>query len=549
MNMKCRGLRTCRGIVPAVILLVALFFSPSCKKKAQDFNVIFIGMDTTRADYIDTGKGARAYTPEIKRFAKNAVIFDRAYVTIPLTLPSHLSIFSSYLPHELGVLSNDYQYEGCRKMIQEVLQERGYYTAAIISLGTLSSSTGFNRGFENFYEDLFVEKTFFVPAEKVLDRALQVVDSAADLKKNRDKNFFLFLHFSDPHTPYAPPSVHSSFKIFVDGKPETEFNAYHGAILRTQVALKKGRHTIDFKLEGAMDDFRFFIIRRLEFGKDCSLKLRNLSFSEQHYGGSYLLEEPEGSIRVDCPGERCMKLFQVIPILSPRAAVHYYREEVEYMDRNIGKFLQHLEQKRLLENTLVVLFADHGEGLGERRDYYGHTRYLNQQFIHVPLVLYLPGIKGSRIHAPVSLTALSPTILDFLGIQDENFRRGPSLLKLVESGKAKYRDNPIYSFTFAPDSINDKFSVIRWPYQGIFYMDENSHSLTDKEIYNLSMSQSYNQKDAFFHQVVKRISIAHYRAFLKEFARLRKAFNRGFAKRILVDNQTLDRLNSLGYVR
>lgn len=549
MNIYCRGIRVLRRITPALMVLVMLFSLFSCKQVHRDFNVIFISMDTTRADYIDTGRGARAYTPEIKRFSKKALIFDRAYAAIPLTLPSHLSVFSSYLPHELGVLNNDYQYTGCRKLIQEVLQERGYYTAAVISLGTLASSTGFNRGFENFYEDLFEERTFFVPAGKVVDRALQVVDKAGNLQKKMARNFFLFLHFSDPHTPYAPPAVHSSFNIFIDGKLASEFNAYHGAILRSRAVLRKGRHTINFKLDGPMDDFRFFIIRRLEFAGDCSISLNNLKFSEQHYGGSYLLEEPEGSIRVDCPGERNMQLFQVIPILSPKAAVRYYREEVEYMDRHLGKFLRHLEQKRLLENTLVVLFADHGEGLGERHDYYGHTRYLNQQFIHVPLIIHLPGEKSGRIQAPVSLTAVSPTILDYLHIRDGSFRSGLSLLKLAASRKSSHGDYPVYSFTFAPDSINDKFSVIRWPYQGIFYMDENSRSLTDKEIYNLSMSQSYNHKDALFHQVVKRNSIVHYRAFLKEFTRLRKAFNRGFAKRILADDRTLDRLNSLGYTR
>jgi membrane-anchored protein YejM (alkaline phosphatase superfamily) len=501
-------------------------------------------MDTTRADYIDTGLGAKAYTPEIKKFAKKSLVFERAYTTIPLTLPAHLSIFSSCLPHELGVLNNDCFYEGSRKLIQEALRERDYYTAAVISLGTLAGSTGFNRGYDDFFEDLFDEKIFFVPAEKVVNRALRVVDARA---KNMGRNFFLFLHFSDPHSPYAPPSVHTDLKISVDGVPLSGFNAYHGAILRNRTVLKKGSHTIDFKLAGPMDDFRFFIIRRLEFGKECSLTLRNLTFSEKHYGGSYLLQKPEGSIRVFCHKDSDMKLFQVIPILSPKAAVRYYREEVEYMDRQIGKFLGHLERTGLLKKTIVAMFADHGEGLGERHDYYGHTRYLNQQFIHVPFILHLPHTNSGRFEAPVSMTALSPTVLDFLGIRSKDFSQEKSVLPLIRAGKRKSRHAPVYSFAYAPDSINDKFSVIRWPYQGIFYLEGGS--LSNKEIYNLSMSQSYNHKDAIYHEVIKRNSIVYYKNFLQEFARLKKTFLRGAAGKTLVDNLTLDRLNSLGYTR
>lgn len=515
----------------------------SCQGSPRNFNVIFISMDTTRADYIDTGRGARAYTPEIRRFARRAVVFDRAYTTIPQTLPSHLSILSSHLPHELGVLSNEHQYDGRFKMVQEVFQERGFYTGAVISLGTLSSSTGFNKGFNDFFEDLFVDRIFFVPAEKVTARALQVLHELTEIQA---LNYFLFLHFSDPHSPYAPPGVECSFEIYLDGKLAAEFNAYHGAILRMEAALQRGRHTIDFKLAGPMADFRFFIIRRLEFGKDCTLSCKNLTFSEQHYGGAYLLEEPEGSIRVTCPTGGSMKLFQVIPILSPRAAVRYYQQEVEYMDRHIGRLLRHIEQSKLLERTIVVLFADHGEGLGERVDYYGHTRYLNQQFIRVPLVIHLPGVKPRQIKTPVSLAALSPTILDFLGMQDDQFRHWQSALKLIKSEK-KYREYPIYSFTFAPFSIKDKFSVIKWPFQGIFYLDEDR--LSEKEFYNLSISQSYNHKDAFFENVLKRNSLAYYNAFLKEFVHLKKAFNRSGQKRMLIDNQTLEKLNALGYIR
>ena len=81
---------------------------PGVREKARGYNVVFITLDTTRADYVDTGgsAGARAFTPGLKRFAKTSIAFENAYCTIPQTLPSHLSLFTSYFPYEFGVLSN-----------------------------------------------------------------------------------------------------------------------------------------------------------------------------------------------------------------------------------------------------------------------------------------------------------------------------------------------------------------------------------------------------------------------------------------------------------
>jgi arylsulfatase A-like enzyme len=89
-------------------------------------NIIFISMDTTRYDHINTGDGARARTPALKRFAREACDFKKAFVTIPETLPSHLSIFTSHYPHELGVTQNHSRFDGRFKMIQETLKENGY---------------------------------------------------------------------------------------------------------------------------------------------------------------------------------------------------------------------------------------------------------------------------------------------------------------------------------------------------------------------------------------------------------------------------------------
>ena len=411
-------------LLPAVILLA------SCNSKPGSYNIVLITLDTTRSDYVDTGNGAKAFTPGLKQFAKQAVVFERAYTTIPQTLPSHLTMLTSYFPHDCGVYSNEYTYDGRHKMLQEVLKEKGYATAAVISLGTLAGTTGISKGFDLFHENLNGKTVFFTPAEKVTAEGVRLLNQ---VKKNK---FFLFLHYSDPHSPYAPPSsrAQARFSIEIDGKPALGFNAYEGAILREKLEIPDGTHYIRLKVESQPEDFDYFVLRRLTPSENCSLSFQNISFSKNYYDGSYVLKAPEGGITVKSRGKGNVSLFQVIPILTWKACHDLYRLEVEYMDRQVGKFLGTLEKEKLLANTIVVITGDHGEGLGERERYFGHVRYLNQQFIRTPLMMYIPGEAPTRITTPVSLVGISPTLLEFLGFRDNDFRFEESLLPIIRDG-------------------------------------------------------------------------------------------------------------------
>jgi membrane-anchored protein YejM (alkaline phosphatase superfamily) len=528
------------------VLVVLLISCGGVDRRVEPnhFNVVLITLDTTRSDYVDTGAGARAFTPELKNIAQKSIVFDHAYCTIPQTLPSHLSILTSYFPHECGVYSNQYNYDGRHLMLPQFLEEKGYKTAAVISLGTLASSTGFAKGFAIFRENLNPEEVFFTTAERVTQEGLQLLNQ---LKKEK---FFLFLHYSDPHSPYAPPRVQGSFKIEIDGKTAAAFNAHQGAILRKQWEIPNGSHLLRFTVDPP-DDFDGFVIRRLEFSKNCSLSFENIKYSTEHYGGSHVLRGNEGIVRINCRGNKkgSVKLFQVIPLLTWKAAINYYRREVEYMDRYVGKFLHTLEEEKLLDNTIVVITADHGEGLGERERYFGHVRYLNQQFLHVPLMMYFPGMKAKRISTPVSLAGISPTILEFMNFKNTGFKDRESLLNIINQRGIKNQQHPrpVYSFAFKPSALEDKRSIIQWPYQCI--LSKNISSDINREFYNLSLSQSFRKWDECSAEVVMRHSRRSYFALQKAI----RQWNGVFAKPYLVNSKTrrtdTERLKSMGYLQ
>lgn len=532
--------------ITSLMLLLALL--AACSTKPEPYNIILITMDTTRSDYVDSGKGAKAFTPSLKQFSKQAVVFEQAYATIPQTLPSHLSILTSYLPHECGVYSNEFHYDNRHKMLQEVLKEKGYATVAVISLGTLASTTGINKGFDLFVENLNGQTVFFTPAEQITTEGLRLLN-----KIKKDK-FFLFLHYSDPHSPYAPPSTGAlgRFSIDVDGKRVTEFNPYQGAILRQELEIPDGTHTIRFKLDGRPEDFDNFVLRKLTPSKNCTLSFQNISFSTNYYGGSHMLKPPEGIISVKSRGKGYVKIFQVVPLLTWRAVLNYYRLEVEYMDQQIGKFLLSLEKEKLLDHTIVVIAADHGEGLGERERYFGHVRYLNQQFIHTPLMAYFPGTAPKHVTEPVSLEGISPTLLEFLGFRDNGFRFEESLLQTIRDTGNSDRETrdikPVFSFAFSPSSIDDRFSVIRWPYQCIFNRD--SSGVVTQETYQLLLSQSFRKWDEFSTDVLVRHSRKDYVAMQQAFQQVSGVFAKNkLARAKTMSREELEKLKTMGYVQ
>ena len=535
--------------IVTIFLIILLFFAlvncgnGDAGSKSKDFNVVLMTLDTTRSDYVDTGKGAKAFTPALKRFARKSTVFERAFCTIPQTLPSHLSVLTSYYPHQCGVYSNHDQYDGRYPMLQQVLKENGYFTAGVISLGTLSSTTGIAEGFDEFRENLNEENVFFTTAERVTREAEQL------LNKIKKEKFFLFLHYSDPHSPYSSPDprFHGRFAIYMDGQPLVKLNAHQGAILRKQVDMPKGHHTIRLKVETFSEDFDAFVIRRLKFSKNCTVSFQNMEFSKKYYGGSHLLRGEEGVIRVNCTGRGSMEIFQIIPLLTWRAAIDHYRREVEYMDRWVGKFLGTLEKERLLDRTLVVITGDHGEGLGERERYFGHVRYLNQQFIKVPFMMYLPGIKPGRVTVPVSLAGISPTLLGILGLQDGSFNH-ESLLALIKNKNRMKNRKPVYSFAYSPSAREDKLSVLSWPYQCIYSKDNTGKM--NNEIYNLSLSQSFRKWDEVSPSVLVRHSRKDYLTLRSSFYQWNTVFNKSkLARAKPSSRREIEKLKTMGYVQ
>jgi arylsulfatase A-like enzyme len=191
----------------ALLLLLAV----SCARPAPP-SVLLITLDTTRADRLGCYGRSGADTPRLDALARRGVLFEQAYATTPLTLPSHASILTGTYPLYHGVRDNgSYRLDPRLTSLAELFAERGYRTGAFVGAYPVASHFGLAQGFEIFDEDFtgsgrqrrltFSER----PAERVVEAAGGWLGTLED-----GEQFFAWVHVFDPHFAYAPPEPYAT---------------------------------------------------------------------------------------------------------------------------------------------------------------------------------------------------------------------------------------------------------------------------------------------------------------------------------------------------
>jgi arylsulfatase A-like enzyme len=213
------------------------------KKPQLRPNVIFITLDTTRADRMGFLGSDRGLTPSLDALAKQSAVFTRAYSQVPLTTASHATILTGTYPQynhvsDFGApLSADVPY------LPDLMHRQGYHTAAFVGSIVLDPekglAPGFDRGFEVFDAGFHNRQPTQTRYESVERRAGEVLSHAeAWLQRSRTGPFFLWVHLYDPHDPYdAPEPFRSRFSDPYDGEI-----AYSDAVLgKLFAALRRSR--------------------------------------------------------------------------------------------------------------------------------------------------------------------------------------------------------------------------------------------------------------------------------------------------------------------
>jgi arylsulfatase A-like enzyme len=516
---------------------------PACRSQSRPENFILITLDTQRADYISAYSQGNAATPQIDRLAREGTLFRNAYSLIPITLPSHASIFFSEPPHLLKNYNNGQKIPVRRTSpsFVNLFRKKGYATAAFVSLGVLKGAFGLEQGFEQ-YEDAFPSERWYLTACEVNQRV------GSWLKANKGRRFFLWIHYSDPHDPYATPDSPLDFKLFLNDRLAIETSLQKYTFNEVTLDLKPGNNRLRIEFKNEFDDRPDHFIGRLD----------KIDFEPGPDSGGFLTDFRRGwfirradqifffknNSLIDIQNKTGLKqlkmTFRGKPNLTREGVPICYRREVEYMDGEIGNLWDMLGELGLFDKTAILLVGDHGEGLGEYLNdfgdpHYGHIHYLYDIYLHVPLIIRDPSRaeKGTVRDEYVTLLDVAPTISAMAGIKPFSHFEGRNLLRPDPSKKQM-----IFEETYRPEAFKDRFGLLSPPWHIILTAQNNRY-----ELYNLKSDPA------------EKSNLFDGRNWPSELLPLRQKLE-GFTRDILsgkeeiqIDDQTKEMLRALGYIR
>lgn len=191
---------------------------PGCEREASSKrsdrglslrNVLLITIDTLRADRLGCYGHTAARTPTIDALAASGVRFENAFTHVPLTLPSHATLLTGRYPSATGIRINGATaLNPDLPMLPHLCKQPNGRTGAFIAATVLESGFGLARGFDHYDDRLQAAAGTTADPDHVERPADQVADAAlAWLNQQPDIPFLAWVHFYDPHAPYAPPAA------------------------------------------------------------------------------------------------------------------------------------------------------------------------------------------------------------------------------------------------------------------------------------------------------------------------------------------------------
>jgi len=358
----------------------------AAERRAQDVpppgtrapNVLLLVMDNVRAMNLSAYGYFRRTTPALEALARRGVRFEEAYSTSSWSLPSHASILTGRWVHELnagGVLNADWRtpLDGRFATLAEVLSRRGYATAGFVAnLAYAQRESGLSRGFGR-YEDYALTLRQVLMSSQLGARAVTVWHN----------------HVRELPGPVSP--------------------YYH----------RKSVASINARLLRWVD--------RLE-GRPFFIFVNYFAAHVEYYAPPEAPFEFRTAFRDSVPRQGATPSLR-IPF-SPTATNVGYDRAIAYTDRELGKLFAELDQRGLLDSTLVIVTSDHGEEFREH-GIFGHGNTLYLPALRVPLILSYPARvpSGVVLGRAVSLRDLPATVLDITGDTAQTGIPGRSLAR------------------------------------------------------------------------------------------------------------------------
>lgn len=336
--------------------------------------LIFILVDTLRKDHLGCYGYPRPTTPVIDSLAETGILFGNAVSQSSWTRPSVASIFTSSYPRDIGILTEDYRERLPQGFptLAGFFSVNGFLTCAMVTNAHLQPFFGLHQGFDSH---LF----FMEHADVLTDKAI------AWIEKHRDLPFFLYIHYSDPHSPYK---YHESFDFLPD---------YSGTVY---------------------DD-------------------PQLIFRPPDHPGAASTSMKQSDSRDSAPEE--VKILTDPEIEKMKAL---YDGEIRFVDFHLGRLMSSIRELGLTDKLCIVFTSDHGEEFKDHGGYFhGYTVYEEQ--VGVPLIINMPGRNSDRVDNLVQSMDLAPTLCSIFEIPVEGAWDGVSFDALLDHATGTRRTGVI----------------------------------------------------------------------------------------------------------
>lgn len=405
-------------------------------------NVILITADSLRADYLSCLGYPQEITPNMDKLARNGVLFTQAMACGPNTATSITPLLSSshvvaYYLDELNELKTASEgFNAYRSMvarlnriktpIAEVLKNGGYNTAAFHSNPYLSKYYNHGKGFRHF-DDSFSGSNISIKRNKIKEKL------RATLRRNEMLyNITKRIYYGMFTMPYDRAELINKKAIsWLKENEERNFFIW--------------LHYMDTHIP-------YFPPSKFCERKPFSTS-KMLNIYHKMMGGGKLSQKELND------------------------AIRFYEGAAKYVDYSIKSLLDEMDAMGVLENTTVIITADHGEELGEHGVFLHPLEMLYDAQIHVPLIIYNAGYTGITVDMPVSLIDIAPTITDILGIPAAESFQGKSLVPVIKGERSIIG---VISESFNPQRCDliASYRTARWKY---IFNGTNSHH----ELYNI----------------------------------------------------------------
>ncbi|MGH9081015.1 MAG: sulfatase-like hydrolase/transferase [Acidimicrobiales bacterium] len=327
--------------------------------------VLFVSLDTLRADRVFGPDRRPGLTPNLDRIASEGASFTNAFATDIPTTPSHTALFTGRFGADSGIVSHFYPRSHLANdvpWLPTMFHEAGFRTGAVDHLFAMKD--WFIRGYDDY----------MAPPGRSRSPGVVINNLGFPwLTEHAGQDAFLFMHYWDSHIPYVPPSP---FREAFTADSAGRFDPLTEQQLRS-------RPTYPL-------------------------------FRRNHYDH-----------------------LDTIPNLEYLADL--YDAEVAYLDHEIGRLFDHLHMLGGTEDTIAVLFGDHGENMTEHDHWFDHAG-LYDSVVHVPLIIWAPGrVTATRTDALVALVDVLPTVTELTGLPIPNNIAGRSLLPLLNGSTFTHR--------------------------------------------------------------------------------------------------------------